>query len=86
MTNDKDIIGIVKELCREDSEMTAEEYYNSICVNFPAITQALLIAVEALENIERKEAIECQFTKEGTALPPTPATDALKRIRSLPSA
>lgn len=48
--------------------------------------QALLIAVDALEKIERKEAIECHFTKEGTALPPTPATDALKRIRSLPSA
>lgn len=74
MTNDKDIIGIARRYLEGCTTRTKD---------LPTIAESLLIAVDALEKIERKEAIECHFTKEGTALPPTPASDALKRIRSL---
>ena len=81
MNDPKDIIGIVRELCREDSDMTAEEYYNSIYIHFPAIANALIIAIDALELAEGR--IE---PKEKWVLPnpmETPVSEALTRIRSL---
>lgn len=91
MTKPTDIIGIVKELQTRECCCEYEQCGRCIDVvdNFPAIAQTLLtkdeqlkMAIEALEQFEKYEKLAAFTTKEGTALPSTPASNALKRIRS----
>lgn len=61
----KDIIGIVKELqatyealyplreLSEEEKRINSQWHSDVCINFYAIAQALLIAVEALEKARR---------------------------------
>ncbi len=78
MTNQTDIIGIVKDL--QAMKVTFPEDWNQkvvdrdIVLNFPAIASALLIAVETLERIE----------EDGTTPEYDWAKAALSDISSLP--
>lgn len=78
MSDQNDIIGIVKELKAAATSDEVRSYVGNLNLaveisrNFPAVADALLIAVEALEEIDGK--FMCPAS-----------TKALSRIRSLPS-
>ena len=76
MNNPKDIIGIVKELQHNANGLTAVEYTKELLKQAPFVAQALLIAVEALEEIPGG-CHECDASGI--------SAKALSRIRSLPS-
>jgi hypothetical protein len=76
MTTPNNIIGIVKELQERDCSNTLDVAImdHDILAAFPAIAQALLLAVEALEECSRRDD-HLQIVKPI-------ADEALSRIRS----
>lgn len=97
MTNPQDIIGIVKDLQESLKSAQGEAHMSkalgpknsawqfAIAMHFPAVAQALLIAVEALEEMEFSRTFG--VSADGTMRHcDDVAHAALSRIRSLPSA
>lgn len=74
MTNPKDIIGLVQIHKKQiESGIGAEALGLRMIRDFPAIADALLIAVEALEKSSKQFGVEAMMT----------TADALLRIHSL---
>jgi hypothetical protein len=90
MASQPDIIGIVKELqieCQEELNnggYSNYEVYRKLFRNFPAIAQALLIAVNELHKIECSDLMDDDGFRKQTPSAKI-AANALSRIRSLPS-
>ncbi len=91
MSDQKDIIGIVKEL--QGKKCFQDQNWDDCCAvcgdlqrNFPAIAESLLIAVEALEKgeklIESQDRMDALTAYRALA---SVVDQALSRIRSLPS-
>lgn len=87
MTNTPDIIGIVKGLMNPpeyDVEIHMD-WKEEVAEHFPAIAQALLIAVEALEQLTKMPCLTTLLGEdtEGCGCASCTAKLALSRIRSL---
>lgn len=88
MERDGDFLGLWKDdgsigMIGSIPSERAREPICAILNHFPAIAQALILAVEALQVYEAEEKVKELLTPEGQAIPHNLASRTLKKIREL---